>query len=110
MTFQPAHGLAHQLRRALQIPLRIGNVHMTEVGGQHRQVALRLFLAPIPSHQGSGSEPVSEVMQTRSVAVVLAAQADLARQRVEGTADLGTVEAVSQLETNRYGDTERPSQ
>ena len=37
---------------------------------------------------------MSEVMQTRSVAVVLATQADLARQRVEGTVNLSTVKLV----------------
>ena len=37
---------------------------------------------------------MSEVMQTRSVAVVLATQTDLARQRVEGAVDLRCVKAV----------------
>ena len=53
-----------------------------------------ILLAPIPVHQCAGGEPMSEVMQTWSVAVVLATQADLARQRVEGTVDLRTVKPV----------------
>ena len=76
------------------MPLRIGDVHVPQVGRQHRQQALRILLAAIPVHQGTGGEPVSEVMQTRSVAVVLATQADLARQRVEDTADLSAVKPV----------------
>ena len=40
MLFEPAHGFIHQLGRALQIPLCIGHVHMTEVGGQYWQKTL----------------------------------------------------------------------
>ena len=52
---EPAHRLAHQLRRAAQIPLRIGDVHMAEVGGQDRQSALGILIGPIPAHECAAS-------------------------------------------------------
>ena len=73
----------------------VSAMYMPQVGRQHRQEALRVLLAAIPVHQCAGRERMSKVMQTRSVAVVLAPQPDLARQRVESTSDLRTVKPVS---------------
>ena len=74
---EPAHRLAHQLRRATQVPLRIGDVDMAEVGGQDRQAALRILVGPIPPHERIRSEAVSHIVQTWPVTVGEAAQTDL---------------------------------
>jgi hypothetical protein len=61
---EPAHRLAHQFRRAAQIPLRIGDMHMAKVGeaivayledGRPRCTNRRLFVrddAPIRGFLG----------------------------------------------------------
>ena len=41
---EPAHCFPHQLWRAAQIPLRIGDVDMAEVGGQDRQATFWVLI------------------------------------------------------------------
>ena len=56
----------------------IRNVHMTQIGGQDRQEALRVLIVPIPVQQRFGRKAMPQIMQARSVTVVRAAQANLA--------------------------------
>src|SRR5216684_1362165 len=101
--FETMHRLSHQLRGAAQIPLRIGNVDMTEVGGQDWQTALRILTGPIPLHEGICCESVSHIVETRSMAVGRATQADLSGQRIESPMDLATIQTIAPAGDEQIG-------
>ena len=52
-----------------QIPLRIGDVDMAEVGGQDGQAALGILTGPVPAHEGLRRESVAQIMETWAVTV-----------------------------------------
>ena len=77
--FEPAHRLLHQFRRAAQIPLRIGDVNMAEIGGQDRQKPAWILIGLIPVYECIRRKCVPHVVQAWSVTIGCAAQSDLPR-------------------------------
>src|SRR5271156_1646847 len=100
---EPAHGFSHQLRRAAQIPLRVRNVDMTEVGGQDRQQAFWILVGPIPRYQRVGCESVSHVMQTWPVMVGYATQTDLPGQGIESSMNLSAIQTIAPVGNEQIG-------
>src|SRR5262245_13252741 len=96
---KPAHCLAHQLRRTAQIPVRVGDVHMAEVGRQDRQTALGIVVGPIPLYERPGRESMAHVMQTGAPTVGWTAQTDLPRQGIERSMNVSAIQP-----TARTGD------
>lgn len=95
--------LSHQLRRAAQIPLRVCDVDVTEVGGQDRQEAFWISVRSVPRYQRVGGESVSHVMQTWSVIVGNAAQTDLPGQRIESSMNLSAVQTIAPAGNEQIG-------
>ena len=91
---EPTHRLTHQLRRTAQIPLRVGDVHMAEVGRQDGQSALGILIGPIPLNERVCRESMPHVVQTRSAIVGRAAQTDLSGQRIKGSMNVSAIQAI----------------
>ena len=81
----------------------IGHVDMTEVGGQNGQEPLGILVGFVPTQQRVGRENMTHVMQTRPVAVIHAAQADLARQSIECSMNVSHIKAIAQLGSEQIG-------
>jgi len=64
-------------------------MNMPQIRRQDRQAALHVLTGPIPSFY---SEPVTEIVETRPMAVSSTAQPDLTGQGVERASDLTTVQ------------------
>jgi hypothetical protein len=64
--FHPSQRLLQQLRGGAEIPVGVGDMHMSEIGGELRQVSLDIHTAAIPSEQRVGGEPVAQIQQARS--------------------------------------------
>ena len=61
---EPAHCFPHQLWRAAQIPLRIGDVDMAEVGGQDRQATFWVLIGLIPAYERIRGKYVPHIVET----------------------------------------------
>jgi hypothetical protein len=72
-----AHCLVHQFWTPIEVPLRVFDVHMTEIGRQDGQETLRILVRSVPVHKGVRGESMAHVMQTRSMVVAIGTQADL---------------------------------
>src|SRR5258706_4356127 len=68
---------------------------MAEVGGQKGQLALRILAGPIPAHECSRGESVSQVMQTRAMTVAGATQTDLPGQRIKHSTNVRAIQPVA---------------
>src|SRR5260221_6306275 len=100
---KPFHCLAHYLGRALQIPLRVGDVYMAEVGGQQGQSSLGILTGPVPLHEGVCRETVAYVVQTRVPTVGWASQTDLPRQRIEGSMNVSLIQTIAPAGDEQIG-------
>src|SRR5450631_185535 len=49
--FQSLAGRSQQFRRSGQIPIRVGDVRVPEIGGQDRQPTFGVFAIPVPIEQ-----------------------------------------------------------
>jgi hypothetical protein len=66
-------------------------MHMAEVRGQNRQVAFGVFAGAVPPQERHHGESVSQVVQTRPVTIGGTPEADLSRQRIEGSVDRAAI-------------------
>src|SRR5688500_17608882 len=63
-------GRSQQFRRAGQIPVRISNVGMSQIGRQDRQPAFGVFTGSVPAQQGLHGETVPKIMEARSMTCI----------------------------------------
>jgi thioredoxin reductase len=61
--------VGHQLRRCLQIPVRVGGVDMAEIRRQFGQLALHIDPCSIPGDQGQSREPMTQVLNALAMPV-----------------------------------------
>ena len=94
---QTLNGQPHQLWTGRQIPIRIGYVDVSEIGGKNRKTSLDIFATAIPLHSGLHSKSMTKIVQARSMASAFATQTCLSRQHIECPPDFRTVQSVSSL-------------
>ena len=70
-------------------------MHMPEISRQHWQAPLGVFTRSVPAYQRLNGESMTKIMQPGTMAVIVAAQPDLARQAVKGASYIGAVEPVA---------------
>jgi hypothetical protein len=75
---------------------------MSEIRGKSGKTLFDILARAIPVHKCANGESVTEIMQARSTAIELTAEADLPRQRMECRADVVLVQSSSS-----FGDKEK---
>jgi hypothetical protein len=78
-SLQTLNGQPHQLRTGRQIPIRIGYVDVSEIGGKNRKTSLDIFVTAIPLHQRLHSKSMAKIVQARSMASGFATETCLSR-------------------------------
>ena len=76
-SLEAAHRLVHQLRPGTEVPIRIADVDMAEVGRQEGQASLGILTGAVPAQQRLHRESMTEVVKTRPMTVRWTAQTDL---------------------------------
>src|SRR5215467_13438737 len=73
---QPLGSRTQQFRSAGQIPIRVGNVSMPQIGGQDRQAPLGIFAVAIPAQQSPDRKSVTKIVQAWAAAGIRTTQSD----------------------------------
>ena len=58
------HRELQQLGHGFEIPVRVGRVHVSEIGRQFRQLTLDIEAGPVPPDQGLCGESMPEILNT----------------------------------------------
>src|ERR1035441_8742476 len=77
---QPLGGCPQQFRSAGQIPIGVGNVSMSEIGGQDGQAPLGVLAIAIPAQQSFNRKSVTKIVQARAPAGTCSTQPNLSGQ------------------------------
>src|SRR5689334_10198126 len=86
--FNEFAGGCYQLRRAAEIPVCPTDVHVPQVGRQHRHTPAYFSSTLIPTEERFDGEPVSEVVQPRPISHARFADTDLSRQLTEDATEV----------------------
>ena len=69
--------MLHQLWTGRQIPVGIPHIGVAEIGGQGGQQPFDIFAGAIPVEQRLNGESMSEIMDTRPIALARLSESDL---------------------------------
>ena len=78
-------------------------MNMPKVSGQYGQATLRVLVSVIPVQQSLRGKSMPEIMQTRPMTRGGAAQTNLPRQCIEGTAYLPAIQPIASLGYEQVG-------
>ena len=75
---QALRGQAEQLGGGAQVPIRVADLDMTEIGRELGQVTFDIDVLLIPAHQRLHGEAVAKIVETWTMTIARSTLADLA--------------------------------
>ena len=80
---KPRHRLLHERRVLVQIPVRVVEMGVSQIGGQRRQTAFGISACAVALPQDLDGHGVSQIVQTRPRPIRDATQSEFPEQSAE---------------------------